>query len=131
MEIRYGSLNLRIGIGFYAYESEECLNVVPFECDAAINLSSARRTDRSDVAEADVRKFSDHEELAEKTVESVSYAGASGFKVSGIDDEGTFWLKWFLRKGPVIAFITYNTQERLLAEEKVILEMISSLEIAA
>lgn len=131
MKVSYGSLSIMISAGFYAYESEECLNIIPFERDAAINLSSAVRIDHSDVTEADIMNFVEREQLSGKTVESTNTRETTGFKVSGTDGDGIFWQRWFLRNGPTIAFVTYNAIERLPAEEIEVSEMVSSLEVAA
>lgn len=130
MKLSYGSLIIQVGIGFYAYEEDECLNILPFERNAAITISCAKRTNGDEVPEVDLKKFVEKENLDEIVIERAKTAGAKGFKVSGFDDVGTYWLKWFLRNGPVIVFVTYNTDERLNSEEVEVSTMIDTIQIS-
>lgn len=88
-------------------DSAECVTFCPPEDDAALQISSSRKS-AGPVTEADLRTLA--ERTAQRAGVSIESAMCGEFTGLGVEfaEEGHHWRRWWVSAGGTLLFITYN-----------------------
>ena len=98
---------MEVASGWLADESPECITFCREEGRGALQIS-AYKHESGIVPEDDVSDFTRNELPDEAILQQVSCGEFIG---SGLEyaDDGKFWLKRLLRRGPVLLYVSYNS----------------------
>ena len=88
-------------------EGEECVSLYSPTGVGALQISAYRKDDGV-VTDKLLLGFVNKEQNLQNAVpESVHCGELTGFTISHVED-GTFWQKWWIGKGRLLLFVTYN-----------------------
>jgi hypothetical protein len=115
-------------------DSPECVTICPPENDAALQISSSRKSAGA-VTEADLQQMAEHTAQREGvSIERVHCGEFTGLAIEFALDEH-HWRRWWVSAGSDLLFITYNTapERRAVHRERVdrILASLKSEDVAS
>jgi hypothetical protein len=111
--------------GWSVVQDPECLTLTKSD-QGAFQISAARRPDTPASLE-ELRKAAEREAGVMGKPIPVALGGFRGFSVS-YEKEGTFWRRYWISKGRLWVFATYNGSPRVRsAEEPEVEEMLATL----
>jgi len=99
--------SMEVASGWLADGSAECITFCREDGTGALQIS-AYKHESGIVPEDDVRDFIRDESPDEAILQQVSCGEFIGSGLEYVDD-GKFWLKRWLRSGPVLLYVTYNS----------------------
>jgi len=108
--------------GWTGQEEEGCDTFESAGGVGALQIS-AHRKESSEVSDDDLREFA-----GDIPLRAIALGSLSGFRTR-FSDDGTFWIKWWLRTGKTMVHVTYNcaVEERNEEEESLVERTLSSL----
>jgi hypothetical protein len=123
MRVRWQSFSFDVSGDWSAIEDPECLSLTLSE-EGALQASSAVKQ-AGDVTDVDLL-FKAEERSAWGQAMPAQCGEFEGISYE-YESEGTAWRRWFLRKGRLLLFVTYNGTPAAAARERVaVLEVLST-----
>lgn len=107
---------------------DDCVTISDCDSVGSIDITVVRK-DSGNVSEEELRDFSSDLLDAGERPNEVVVNEASGL-LFAYDEEGHAWREWYLRKGPVLVYITYNSElENKGLDDAIVDEILGTLVI--
>ena len=112
---------LPIPAGWTFRHDRECTTITTPLQVTALQISAARKS--GDVTDGDLREFADDHLTRGATTRGVEVGDFEGF-VFAYRDESAHWRQWFLRRGNLAIFVTYNCPPKFKGHEDCVVDTV-------
>jgi hypothetical protein len=119
---------MKLQAGWAAHESPDCVSFSVDPSGGLLQVSAVRKPDGS-VTSQDLHDFASGSKGGVKNFQHIELSKISGI-ASEYVRENRYWREWWLKKGPIVVYLTYNVAVAAMeAEADAIDKMISSVDI--